>query len=82
MNTEVLKFGSAFCGPCTRLDAFLAAEGYKYTDLDADVEQALVAKYGVRGVPTLIKLVDGKEVDRVIGFGHDAYEKVRGLFDV
>ena len=58
------------CAPCQQLKAAVAAdpsllEGYDVTYLRAKDGR----RKGVRVVPTLIKYRDGKEVDRVSGFG-------------
>jgi len=40
---------------------------YKFTKVNVDENQELAGKYGVRGIPTMIFLRDGEEVDRVVG---------------
>lgn len=69
MSIEILRFSASWCGPCKSLAKTL--EGLDLgapvttVDIDANVDKA--REYGVRGVPTLIYLKDGKEVSRLVG---------------
>jgi thioredoxin 1 len=66
MNIEVLKFSASWCGPCRVLAQTLKdVEGITNIDIDKDMETA--RKYGIRSVPTLVFLKDGKEVHRQSG---------------
>ncbi len=66
MNIEVLKFSASWCGPCKVLAQTLKdVEGITNIDIDKDMERA--RKYGIRSVPTLVFLKDGKEVHRQSG---------------
>jgi len=66
MSIEVLKFSANWCTPCKLLSATLKdVEGVKEIDIDKNRE--LTAEYGVRSVPTLVFLEDGKEVERKTG---------------
>ena len=66
MNVEVLKFSASWCGPCRVLAQTLKdVEGITNIDIDKDMETA--RKYGIRSVPTLVFLKDGKEVHRQSG---------------
>jgi thioredoxin 1 len=63
---EVLKFSASWCGPCRVLAQTLKdVEGITNIDIDKDMETA--RKYGIRSVPTLVFLKDGKEVHRQSG---------------
>lgn len=66
--------------PCKVLDEYLESEGLTVTRIDVDEDFDTSLKYDVRGVPTLIKTEDGKELDRIIGFNNSIKDKVRGLF--
>lgn len=66
MNVEVLKFSASWCGPCRVLAQTLAGvEGI--TNIDIEKDQETARKYGIRSVPTLVFLKDGKEVHRQSG---------------
>ena len=66
MNIEVLKFSASWCGPCRVLAQTLKdVEGITNIDIDKDMETA--RKYGIRSVPTMVFLKDGKEVHRQSG---------------
>jgi len=65
-NIEVLKFSATWCGPCRVLAQTLkGVEGI--TNIDVDKDHETPAKYGIRNVPTLVFLKDGKEVHRQSG---------------
>lgn len=66
---KILRFTASWCGPCKMLAKNL--EEIK-TDIpievvDIDVNTECAVDYGIRGVPTLIMLDDGKEMKRLIG---------------
>ena len=66
MSVEVLKFSATWCGPCRVLAQTLKdVEGITNIDIDKDSETP--AKYGIRSVPTMVFLKDGKEVHRRSG---------------
>ena len=68
---KVLKFEASWCGPCKALSKVLEGAAGKYTTeiqvVDIDVDPELAKQYGVRGVPTMVKVDGDKEVGRKVG---------------
>lgn len=71
---QVLRFTAAWCGPCKMLAKTLenveSDTPIVVVDIDADPDAA--KKYGVRGVPTLIKVDGDIEVSRLVGVKPEA----------
>ena len=69
---EVKKFYGQWCSPCKLLAPVIEEikkemPNVKFVDVDVDESADVVAKYGVRGVPTLVIEKDGVEVKRFVG---------------
>jgi thioredoxin 2 len=64
---------AAWCGPCRMLEPVveeLAAEmagRVRIAKLNVDENPATASRFGVRSIPTLLVLKDGREVDRLVG---------------
>jgi len=68
MSNKVLKFSASWCVPCRQLTSLLAAMGQEVEEVDVDVNEELAAKFGIRGVPTMVMVDDaGNEVSRLVG---------------
>ena len=60
-GTVLVKFGAEWCGPCKMMDKSLEQlEESVIYKIDVDKEIDLMNEYKVRGVPTLLKFVDGQ----------------------
>ena len=75
MGADVIAFTRAGCAPCERFKADHAKtpgliDPHKLHVMDARSE--LGQSYGITTVPTFIKLKDGKEVGRKVGYGDAA----------
>ena len=69
---ELLDFYADWCGPCQMMKPVVAEfekahPEVKVRAVNIDEEQELASEYGVSGIPCLVFLKDGKEVDRVVG---------------
>ena len=66
---EVLRFTASWCQPCKALAQQLEELGLDkdVTVVDIDEQSELAIKHGVRSVPTLVALDNGKEMKRMVG---------------
>lgn len=81
---QLLHFTASWCQPCKQMEPLIAklvsenlAINYNKIDLSDEFDDAV--EYGVRGVPTFIALVDGKEIARHTGVATE--EKLLSLFN-
>lgn len=69
----LVDFYATWCGPCQTMMPILdkvkqeLGERAKIIKIDVDKNQALAAKYQVRGVPTLMLFKEGKQLWRQSG---------------
>ena len=69
-ETVLLDFYSDTCPPCRAMDPVvqqLAARGYPIRKVNVQREPGLASRFGVRGIPCFVMLIDGREADRVVG---------------
>src|SRR5579859_3118025 len=80
-DTEVLKsdvpvlvdFSATWCGPCKALNPIVEkladefAGKYKVGKIDIDESPTVTAKYGIRGVPTVLVFKGGEKSGQHVG---------------
>ena len=82
MSIEVLKFSATWCEPCKVLAKNLeGVEGIRNIDVNENME--LSAQYGVRNIPLLVFLKQGKELGRMSGaITKEKYEEILNEYNL
>ena len=70
----ILDFWAPWCAPCQMMGPVFEElsseyEGkLKFAKLNTEDHPALAGQFGIQGIPSLLFLIDGKEVGRIVGF--------------
>jgi thioredoxin 1 len=79
----LVDFWAPWCGPCRIVAPSLEKLAGEYADqilvakVNTDDNAEYAMKYGVQGIPTLLFVRDGQEVDRIVGAAPYAMIKQR-----
>jgi thioredoxin 1 len=69
----MIDFYATWCGPCTAMAPVLEEFAREHSGkvkvfkMNVDENPRTPAKYGVRGIPTIILFSGGKEVNKIVG---------------
>lgn len=68
----LVDFYAPWCGPCKMIAPVVEQvaqenNALKVVKIDADNSQALMAKYGIRGIPTLLLIKNGEQIATNVG---------------
>lgn len=69
----VIDLWAAWCGPCRMMTPSFEAAAplleprVRLGKLDTEAEPAIAGRYGVRGIPSMIMIRKGREIDRISG---------------
>ena len=69
-QTVLLDFYADWCGPCQRMMPVveeLHRAGYPVRKVNIDREPGLARRFRINAVPTFVMIVNGREVDRIVG---------------
>ncbi len=80
-ETALYEFKADWCGPCQQMAptvSRLTDSGYPVRSIDVDQDRAMTERFGVGPLPCYVLVVDGQEVDRVVGLVSQS--ELEGMF--
>ena len=79
----LVDFWAPWCGPCRMMAPVLEDLAEEYdgraiiAKVNTDENQDLAIRFGIRGIPSLLIMKDGEEVERIVGVSPAAKLKER-----
>lgn len=72
-KTVLIDFYAQWCGPCKMLSPIVEQvatenDNIKVVKVNVDENQDLAIEFGVKAIPTLVVIKEGKEANRAVGF--------------
>ena len=78
--SKIYYFSAPWCGPCKQLAPTMERSGLPYQKVDVDNDTELSAKFGIRNVPTLVKVdSSGNEISRLVG--NNPLDKIKNWYN-
>ena len=78
--SKIYYFSAPWCRPCKQLAPTMEKSGLPFQKVNVDEDQTLSAKYGIRNVPTLVKVdASDNEVSRLVG--NNPLEKIQSWYN-
>lgn len=74
----IIDFFAPWCGPCQMMGPVfdILSEEYdgklKFVKVNSDEDQELAGRFEIRGIPCLVIMNKGEEVDRLIGYMNES----------
>jgi thioredoxin len=83
-GVTALYFTASWCGPCRMLAPIMERVSEKFTSIeifkvDVDTHKDLAAEWGIKGIPTIVFIKDGKEVEKTVGLKSES--EISGLME-